>query len=61
LSTAASAVDHCFPDGNPLTDRYPPFQLDQGSSDIEGPPQSPADDAWQVEHPPGYWPEAERG
>jgi hypothetical protein len=39
-----------------MTDRYPPFRLDQGSVDIEGPPQSPAtSDAWQVEQ------EAERG
>jgi hypothetical protein len=45
-----------------MTDRYPPFRLDQGSIDIEGPPQSPATgEAWQVEQPPGYGPEAERG
>jgi Domain of unknown function (DUF4389) len=45
-----------------MTDRYPPFHLDQGSIDIEGPPQSPAtSDAWQVEQPPTYGPEAERG
>jgi hypothetical protein len=44
-----------------MTDRYPPFRLDQGSIDIEGPPQSPAtSEAWQVEQP-GYGPEAERG
>jgi len=45
-----------------MTDRYPPFRLDQGSIDIEGPPQPPAtSEAWQVEQPPGYGPEAERG
>jgi Domain of unknown function (DUF4389) len=45
-----------------MTDRYPPFRLDQGSSDIDGPPQPPAtSEAWQVEQPPGYGPEAERG
>jgi hypothetical protein len=45
-----------------MTDRYPPFRLDQGSSDIEGPPQSAAtSEAWQVEQPPRYGPEAERG
>jgi hypothetical protein len=45
-----------------MTDRYPPFRLDQGSVDIEGPPQSPATgEAWQVEQPPGYGAEAERG
>jgi hypothetical protein len=33
-----------------MTDRYPPFRLDQGSIDIEGPPQSPGTgEAWQVE------------
>jgi hypothetical protein len=43
-----------------MTDRYPPFRLDQGSIDIEGPPESPAtSEAWQVEQPPGYGPEAE--
>jgi hypothetical protein len=45
-----------------MTDRYPPFRLDQGSIDIEGPPQSHAtSDAWQVEQPPGYGPEAKPG
>jgi Domain of unknown function (DUF4389) len=45
-----------------MTDRYPPFRLDQGSSEIEGPRPSPAtSEAWQVEQPPGYAPEAERG
>jgi hypothetical protein len=46
-----------------MTDRYPPFRLDQGSIDIESPPQPPAtsEAAWQVEQPPGYGPEAERG
>jgi hypothetical protein len=45
-----------------MTDRYPPFRLDQGSIDIESPPPSPATgEAWQVEQPPGYGPEAERG
>jgi hypothetical protein len=45
-----------------MTDRYPPFRLDQGSIDIEGPPQPPATrETWQVEQPPGYGPEAERG
>jgi hypothetical protein len=45
-----------------MTDRYPPFRLDQGSIDLEGPPQpSATGEAWQVEQPPGYGPEAERG
>ena len=45
-----------------MTDRYPPFRLDQGSIDIDGPPQPPAaSDAWQVEQPPRYGPEAEPG
>jgi hypothetical protein len=45
-----------------MTDRYPPFRLDQGNIDIEGPPQPPVTgEAWQVEQPPGYGPEAERG
>jgi hypothetical protein len=45
-----------------MTDRYPPFRLDQGSTDIEGPPQpSATGEAWQVEQPPRYGPEAERG
>jgi hypothetical protein len=26
-----------------MTDRYPPFRLDQGSTDIEGPPQPRCD------------------
>jgi hypothetical protein len=44
-----------------MTDQYPPFRLDQGSIDIEGPPQPSAPgEAWQVEQPPGYGPEAER-
>jgi len=44
-----------------MTDRYPPFRLDQGSIDLEGPPQpSVTGEAWQVEQPPGYG-EAERG
>jgi Domain of unknown function (DUF4389) len=44
-----------------MTDRYPPFRLDQGSTDIENPPQSPTTgEAWQVEQPPSYGPEAER-
>jgi hypothetical protein len=45
-----------------MTDRYPPLRLDQGSIDIEGPPPPPAtSEAWHVEQPPGYRPEAERG
>jgi hypothetical protein len=45
-----------------MTDRYPPFRLDQGSIDIEGPPQPPAtSEPWEVEQPPGYGPEAGRG
>jgi hypothetical protein len=45
-----------------MSDRYPPFRLDQGSIDLEGPPQpSTTSEAWQVEQPPGYRPEAERG
>jgi hypothetical protein len=45
-----------------MTDRYPPFRLDQGSIDLEGPPQpSATGEAWQAEPPPGYGPEAERG
>jgi hypothetical protein len=44
-----------------MTDQYPPFRLDQGSTDIERPPQFPApSEAWQVEQPPGYRPEAEQ-
>ena len=43
-------------------DRYPPIRLDQGSTDVEGPPQPPAtSEAWQVEHPPAYGQQAERG
>jgi hypothetical protein len=45
-----------------MTDRYPPFRLDQGSIDIEGPPQPPVtSEPWQVEQSPGYLPETERG
>jgi uncharacterized protein DUF4389 len=45
-----------------MTDRYPPFRLDQGSVDLDVPPQPPATgEAWQVQQPPGYGPEAERG
>jgi hypothetical protein len=45
-----------------MTDRYPPFRLDQGSNDIEAPLQPPVTgDARQAEQPPGYGPEAERG
>jgi hypothetical protein len=45
-----------------MTDRYPPFRLDQGSIDLDVPPQPPAaGEAWQVQQPPGYGPEAERG
>src|SRR5215211_6585299 len=45
-----------------MTDRYPPFRLDQGSIDFEAPPESPATgEAWQPEQPPVYGPEAGRG
>jgi Domain of unknown function (DUF4389) len=44
-----------------MTDRYSPFRLNHGSTDIERPPQSPTTgEAWQVEQPPSYGPEAER-
>jgi hypothetical protein len=35
-----------------MTDRYPPFRLDQGSIDIEGPPQSPPEASDQDESQP---------
>jgi hypothetical protein len=45
-----------------MTDRYPPFRLDQGSIDFEAPPQPPpTSETWQAEQPPVYGPEAGRG